>query len=108
MNRTHLMEENAALRARLAVAEGEARDCVCKGNWRILLKEIEPLIGRRFRDRHGREYTLFGLVDCLDDYCYGMFSPQHGMVLLTCVGSIENQGFEPIADTTRNPLDAAS
>ena len=94
----------ATLQMRLAAAESEARECACKGNWRALLKECLPLEGGRFRNRIGHEYTFIGLMDGFDDYYYVLFSPQQGVALLSCVGSIENHGFEQI-DTAGHPHD---
>jgi hypothetical protein len=70
-------------------AEGE---CICKGNWRHIVKETGPLIGRRFKADDG-EYVLFGIVHGDDDYYYGMSKPGQ-LRLLSCVGSIEQHGFK--------------
>lgn len=73
--------------------------CICKGNWRAIVKESEPLIGKRFRDNRGDIgdiYTMFGIVHGGDDYYYGMFGGGK-LRLLSCVGSIEGHGFERIS-----------
>ena len=68
--------------------------CICKGNWREIVKECEPLIGRKFReDRSGNEYVFFGPVHGEDDYYYGMSCDGYGVVLLSCVGAITGFGF---------------
>ena len=69
-------------------------DCICKGNWRLLVKETEHLIGKRFRDDRGEEYTFFGLVHGDDDYYYGMKGKE--LRLLSCVVNLETFGFELI------------
>lgn len=86
-------EQRASLaESRLRAAEGDADGCICKGNWRAIVKECEPLFGKRYRDDNGNEYTFFGVVHSDDDYYYGM-TGEAGMKLLSCVGSIENFGF---------------
>lgn len=67
--------------------------CICRGNWRAIIKETEPLIEKNFVDEQGREFNLFGIVSGGDDFYYGMWSKQHGMLLLSCVGSLEGHGF---------------
>ena len=67
-----------------------------KDNWTLITTEERKRIGRKFKDRHGRHYYFFGIVDGYDDYYYGMNSRKYGMVLLSCVGSIEGCGFKEI------------
>lgn len=71
-------------------------DCICRGNWRAIVKETEPLIGKMFRDQRGDTYRFFGIVHGYDDYYYGMFG-RGRLRLLSCVGSIEGHGFEQIS-----------
>ena len=42
------------------IAELE-RDCICKGNWRSIVKRTEHLIGRMFRGKDG-DYMFYGIV----------------------------------------------
>jgi len=71
--------------------------CICHGNWRILVAETRPLIGKTFVHK-GERYCLFGLVYGDDDYYYGMSGIDTGAImLLSCVGSIEGHGFLPAA-----------
>lgn len=69
--------------------------CICRGNWRLIVSEVEHLIGKRFRERDN-EYIFFGVVYGGDDYYYGMWRDGE-MRLLSCVGSIEQHGFEQVA-----------
>lgn len=69
------------------------KECICEGNWRKIVKENEALIGEIFRDKKGDVYSLFGLVHGGDDYYYGMYSQEHGMRLLSCVGNLESWDF---------------
>ena len=68
-------------------------DCVCWGNWRAILKEIEPLIGREFiEERTGERWRLFGLVHGDDDYYYGLHRAGK-LCLSSCVMSLEGCGY---------------
>jgi hypothetical protein len=93
-----LEHELAVARSALAEKERENQGCICKGNWRQIVAEVQPLIGKRFGDKQGREFTFFGVVHSDDDYYYGM-SGNSGMVLLSCVGDISGHGFE-LVDAT--------
>lgn len=75
-------------------AGGSCHDdgCICRGNWRAIVKETESLIGRKYIGYDGDTYTFFGLVHADDDYYYGMHSAGQ-MRLLSCVGSIDGYGF---------------
>jgi hypothetical protein len=71
--------------------------CICEGNWRLIVGECRTLLDRKYREtRTGDEFLFFGVVHGSDDYYYGMWNRDRGMVLLSCVGSIEAQGFELI------------
>ena len=79
-----------------AMSAEEDQGCICKGNWREIVKEWGGLIGKRFTDQTGGEFTFFGIVHGDDDYYYGM----HGRTgktselrLLSCVGDLEQYGF---------------
>lgn len=71
----------------------DATGCICKGNWRLIMSEVEHLIGRQYRDKSGQEFYFYGLVHGDDDYYYGMCSETSKHRLLSCVGSIEGHGF---------------
>lgn len=70
------------------------KGCICQGNWREIVRESEPYFEKDYLDKKGRKYHFFGVVHGSDDYYYGMYSPKHGMALLSCVGSIEGHGFK--------------
>ena len=63
-----------------------------KDKWTLITAEESKRIGRRFKDQNGREFGFFGIVDGYDDYYYGMYSKEHGMALLSCVGGIDAPG----------------
>lgn len=67
--------------------------CICAGNWRQIVHEVEPLIGQQFLDAKGERFSFFGVVNGKDDYYYGMFSKEHGLRLLSCVGNLEGHGY---------------
>jgi hypothetical protein len=80
-------------------SEYEDTECICKGNWRAIVRESEHLIGKRFHcDRDGNDYTFFGLVHGDDDYYYGMCSAGRPVVLASCVGDLQGNGFTLIPD----------
>lgn len=85
-------------------------DCICHGNWRLIVNRHRHLLGKKYKEtRTGDEFVFFGLVLADDDYYYGMSSQENGMVLLTCVGSIEAQGFQPIQETeSSSPISSES
>ena len=69
-------------------------DCICRGNWRQIVKEYEPLINRQYAHASGTVYRFFGLVHGDDDYYYGMIPVGGGrLMLVTCVGEITTAGF---------------
>lgn len=85
----------AELAAARSASEALEAGCICKGNWRSIVKKTESLIGTSFCDARGDEYRFFGIVHGDGDYYYGM-TGEKGLRLLSCVGSIEGHGFEPI------------
>lgn len=68
------------------------KNCICKGNWRAIVKESESFIGRKYQNNKGDKFTFFGLVHGGNDYYYGMFG-NGKLNLLSCVGSIEGHGY---------------
>ncbi len=64
-------------------------ECICEGNWRLLVKEVEGKIGKQFIDKQGQVFTFFGLVYGTDDYYYGM-SKKGKIRLLSCVGDFDS------------------
>jgi len=73
----------------------EIDQCICKGNWRAIVKETKDLIGKTFVDHLGDKFHFFGVVHGDDDYYYGMHG-EKGLRLLSCVGSIEGHNFKLI------------
>lgn len=90
--RAQLVEELKFLTDRDAPPPHDA-GCICRGNWRDIVKQYEPLIDKRFVDRNGEVYRFFGVVHGVSDYYYGLSSKQGGVRLLSCVGSLEGHGF---------------
>lgn len=75
------------------VSDEHDAGCICKGNWRQIVKECEGLIGKKYVGDGGVVHTFFGVVHGADDFYYGMSSMRGGVKLLSCVGSIESYGF---------------
>ena len=84
----------------------EDKDCICKGNWRLIVAECEHLLDQRFVDERGDEFIFYGIVHGSDDYYYGMAGVS-GHRLLSCVGSLETYGFQLIEEGDRTELDLA-
>ena len=60
-----------------------------------IYKEYEHLINRKFTEvRTGKVYTYLGVLIAEDDYYYCLYSKDNGLQLLSCVGDIENFGFD--------------
>ena len=89
-------------RATLAHAERgkiiEDADCICRGNWRNIVKECQHLIGKRFKNEVGITFLFYGVVHSDDDFYYGM-SSRDKTKLLSCVGSIEGHGYTLIDES---------
>ena len=66
--------------------------CICKGNWRTIIHESEPLFNKIYIDEKGKEYHFSGVMHADDDYYYVLWSPKKTM-FLSCVGSIEGYGY---------------
>lgn len=68
-------------------------ECICNGNWRNIIKEIENLIGRVFlQSRDNEKYRFIGLLHADDDYYYA-FEKGGKSFLYSCVGDLEGWGF---------------
>lgn len=76
-------------------SDSQVSECICKGNWRSLVEEYEPLIGRSFVDNKNQEWRFYGLVWGGDDFYYGMWR-EDKVALWSCVGSLETAGFEMV------------
>ena len=69
----------------------EASECICKGNWRLLVKNYEPHFDRVFIDKETKkEYCFVGLMHGSDDYYYVLHSKDE-MIYLSCVCDLLTQ-----------------
>lgn len=66
--------------------------CICKGNWRSLVKECEGLYGANFKDDSGRVLSFYGLVHTDEDYYYGFINKKGKNEMFSCVGDFETWG----------------
>jgi hypothetical protein len=69
-------------------------ECICKGNWRRIIKESQELLGRNYKGHDGNTYVFDSVTWAKDDFYYLMLGfdgakDQH----LSCVGSIEMSDF---------------
>lgn len=71
--------------------------CICYGNWRQIVKEVDHLIGQDFKDGKGETWKFFGVVHADDDYYYGMHRAGK-LNLLSCVVDLQAHGFEPVGN----------
>ena len=70
--------------------------CICKGNWRSIVKKYDHLIGKKFSRDCGDPhiYTFFGLVHADDDYYYGMQRESDRQLhLVSCCIALKHAGF---------------
>jgi hypothetical protein len=89
-------EDSASVATECSGASRAATDgCICKGNWRNIVKEYGHLIGRKYKYLGGKVFLFFGIVRSDDGYYFGM-SRRGQLRLLSCVGSIEEFGFSLI------------
>lgn len=73
----------------------EDKGCICKGNWRKIIKDCESLFGKKFKDSNDLIYRFIGVMHGDDDYYYCMWR-YDDLRLLSCVSSIEKHGFSEI------------
>lgn len=80
------------------VTKKDPLPCICRGNWRNIIHECRHLIGKDFTNDKGEVFNFFGVVHGDDDYYYGFWNKNQNaerkLVLGTCVGSIETNGFK--------------
>jgi hypothetical protein len=70
-------------------------ECICKGNWRLLVSECENLLDKIYIDENGKENIFFGLVHGSDDYYYGLINRENkNLKLISCVMSLESVGYK--------------
>ena len=69
------------------------KDCICKGNWRKIIKENEPLFDKFYTDEEGVEYCFMGVIFASDDYYYCMVNKSGELKMLSCVDSLDGHGY---------------
>lgn len=88
-------------------AENGTDECICKGNWRLIVKESAHLLERKFRDHEGNVWSFFGFVHAEDDYYYGMWR-EGRMLLRSCVGALIEPGWQLVAPDSSGSVTGAS
>jgi len=67
-------------------------------NWKFIVTESESIIDHQFMYGN-RPFTYLGPLHGSDDFYYVMYHPDsRELRLSSCVGSIENAGFEHIPE----------
>lgn len=69
---------------------GKDDGCICRGNWREIVREYRHLYDKKFV-RDGKEYVFAGVVDASDDYYYLMVGTDGKIILGSCVGALEKE-----------------
>lgn len=62
-----------------------------------MLNSTRHLLYHNFVEiKSGKIYTYQGILITDDDYYYCLYSKEHGLACLSCVGNIDTFGFEEI------------
>lgn len=70
-------------------------DCICTGNWRNIIKEVEPLMGKTFIDvRNGNLWVFQGVLWVEDDFYYVFINDNGHHKYITCCASFEQSGMK--------------
>ena len=67
-------------------------ECICKGNWRLIIHESEPYFGKQYKN-NDEIYTFCGVAHCDDDYYYIMLDENGKAVFSTCCASLKRAGY---------------
>lgn len=64
-----------------------------------IYNEVEPFLDKPFIEtRTGKKYYLVGVLVGKDDYYYAMYSKEHGLLSLSCVGNLDGWGFQLVEE----------
>ena len=67
----------------------EPTECICKGNWRKIIGEVESKMGRTYINEKNKIWRFIGVLWAEDDFYYTFWSRGSEPMLLTCVLSFE-------------------
>jgi len=88
-----LIEKTKAMNKEQEASWASLGGCICEGNWRKIIAEHNHLFGKSYV-HNGELYKFDGIVWGQDDFYYLMINMSDRTChQLTCVGSIEQQGF---------------
>jgi len=81
-------------------------DCICRGNWRAIVRANDHLFGKKFVFEGTGEYHTFeGVMHGDDDYYYVMYEiASERCKFLSCVGSLETHGYTLVENETPTEL----
>lgn len=68
------------------------KGCICEGNWRNIIKESDPLIGKWFLDKNGKHWKFQGVLWAEDDFYYLFRDTSHKCTYITCCVTLEQAG----------------
>lgn len=71
----------------------EKEACICRGNWRSIVKETEKYFGLWFKDEAGKPWRLSGILWADDDFYYAFIGPMREALYASCVGDLKTNGF---------------
>lgn len=76
--------------------------CVCKGNWRKIIEDVQPLLDGLAKHEpvplvreDGSVWYFEGVLHGGDDYYYLLHDDEEYQ-LRSCVGSLGQHGFQPL------------
>jgi hypothetical protein len=70
--------------------------CICKGNWREIIKENQQDFGKLFNDRNGNIHKYIGVVHTEDDYYHLLYDMNGKPSLISCAVNLDMIGYEPV------------
>lgn len=67
--------------------------CVCGGNWRNIIKEYEPFIGKTYKDENNKRWKLTGILWAEEDFYYLLTNKLNETRYVSCCATLEQCGF---------------
>ena len=69
-------------------------ECICEGNWRVIVEESEPYLGKWMIDEDGNRCLFEGVVWAADDFYYLTWNKEDGTRMHSCVMGLQSYGSE--------------
>lgn len=77
---------------KIGCVQHDCDECICAGNWRTIISESEPLLGRLFM-KDGASHRFIGVLHADDDYYYCFLDMNGNLARCSCVVDIEQYGY---------------